>query len=37
MNCVNIFTLILIGLYTYTLKVGVNYLFDFNLIENLVS
>ena len=36
-NWTNIFTLILIGLYTYAFKVGIHYLFNFNLVENLVS
>lgn len=30
-------TLILTGLYTYALKVGIHYLFEFNLVENIVS
>jgi len=36
-NWTNIYTLILIGLYTYALKVGIYYLFNYNLVENLVS
>nr|YP_009867821.1 cytochrome oxidase subunit I [Nemania diffusa]QKG05020.1 cytochrome oxidase subunit I [Nemania diffusa] len=36
-NWTNLFTLILIGLYSYIFKVGIHYLFNFNLIENIVS
>nr|YP_009744352.1 cytochrome c oxidase subunit 1 [Xylaria hypoxylon]QIE13205.1 cytochrome c oxidase subunit 1 [Xylaria hypoxylon] len=36
-NWTNLFTLILIGLYSYVIKVSIHYVFNFNLIENLVS
>ena len=36
-NWTNIFTLFSIGLYTYALKVGIHYLYNFNLLEHLVS